>query len=99
VGDTPALVRRLTVRPNHPNPFTGETQLEIGLPEAGAIRVEVYDVAGRRVRTMGVPGVRGWQSVTFRGVNDGGHPLASGVYFYRVGVGGSTITRKMLITR
>jgi hypothetical protein len=99
VGDTPALVRQLTVRPNHPNPFTGETRLEIGLPEAGAIRVEVYDVAGRRLRSLEVPGVKGWQSVAFRGVNDGGQPLASGVYFYRVRASGTTITRKMLITR
>jgi hypothetical protein len=98
VGNLPPITA-LTVLPNHPNPFNMETELEIGLPEAGAIRLEVYDVAGRRVRTMEIAGVKGWQKVAFSGFNNRGEPLASGVYFYRVKASGTTLTRKMLITR
>ena len=97
VGNTPP-VPALTVLQNYPNPFAGTTEVEIGLPSAEAITIEVYDVAGR-VREVQQAGMKGWQKVSLSGVNDQGEPLASGVYFYRVTAAGSTVTRKMVITR
>jgi hypothetical protein len=40
---------------NHPNPFSGSTELAIGLPAPADLSIEVYDVAGRRVRMLTVP--------------------------------------------
>ena len=98
-GDTPPLTV-LTVLQNRPNPFTGSTELQIGLPATGDISVEIYDVAGRRVRTLAVKGARaGWQNVSFSGRDDTGQSLASGVYFYRVSANGTTVTNKMVIAR
>src|SRR5262249_10359553 len=97
VGDTPALTV-LQVLPNHPNPFAGFTQLNIGLPRASDIRVEVYDVAGRRVSTLEQRGVAaGWRMIQFSPRDENGRALASGVYFYRVHAAGMTTTRKMVI--
>lgn len=99
VDETPALTV-LSVRGNHPNPFAGSTELEIGLPAPSDIKIEVFDVAGRRVSEVDVRGARaGWQKVPFSGRGRDGSALASGVYFYRVGANGTTITRKMVITR
>ncbi|HET6349542.1 MAG TPA: T9SS type A sorting domain-containing protein [Candidatus Krumholzibacteria bacterium] len=97
-GDLPP-VTALMVLQNHPNPFVAETELEIGLPADERVQLDVYDVAGRRVREETVAGVKGWQEVPFAGVDDHGETLASGVYFYKVSAGGKTITHKMLITR
>jgi hypothetical protein len=98
VGDLPPI-SRLTVLQNYPNPFAQETQLEVGLPSAGTITVDVYDVAGRRVRELATDGVKGWQGIALTGVDGRGAPLASGVYFYKIHAGGETLTRKMLIAR
>jgi len=49
VGSTPAITA-LTVLQNSPNPFTGTTTLSIGLPSASDVEIDVYDVAGQRVR-------------------------------------------------
>jgi len=98
VGNLPP-VTALTVLQNRPNPFSDATQLEIGLPSAGAITVDVYDVAGRRVRELATAGVKGWQEVALTGVDGRGAALASGVYFFKVHAGGETLTRKMLIAR
>ena len=90
----------LTLRSNYPNPFTGSTQLEIGLPAASDVAIDVYDVAGRRVRSQALPRQdAGWYGVVFDGRDDSGRRLASGVYFYRVSAGGTTATRKVVITR
>jgi hypothetical protein len=99
VGNLPPIMA-LTVLQNHPNPFTGATQLQIGLPENADVHVDVYDVAGRRVREYTLPQqTKGWSTVRLDSDNASGAPLASGVYFYRVRAGAETVTRKMVIAR
>ncbi len=89
----PALTE-LTVRANVPNPFRAMTLLRIGLPSAGEVSIDVFDVKGRRVfETVKRLGT-GWQTVGFDG-----RSLPSGVYFYRVSAAGETVTRKMTIQR
>jgi hypothetical protein len=98
-GNLPPIAA-LTVLQNHPNPFTGTTQLDIGLPANADVRIEMYDVAGRKVREQTLAAQKsGWRSVAFDGRDDRGRPLASGVYFYRVHAGSETVTRKIVIAR
>jgi hypothetical protein len=96
---TPALTS-LQVQPNVPNPFSATTELRVGLPAQADVRVDVFDVAGRRVASRDV-GRRsaGWQSVRFDGRDDAGRQLPSGVYFYRIRAGSETLTRKMVLHR
>jgi flagellar hook assembly protein FlgD len=99
VGNTPAITQ-LTVLQNSPNPFTAATEFQVGLPAPSDVKVEIYDVAGRRVGGMVVRDqAAGWSKIPFTGRNDAGAPLASGVYFYRITANGTTITRKMVIAR
>lgn len=98
-GNLPPITA-LMVLQNHPNPFTGETQLQVGLPSRSDVRVDIYDVAGRRVRTALFPQqAKGWSSARLDALDDRGQLLASGVYFYRVHAGSETVTRKMVIAR
>ena len=98
-GDTPAL-SVLELEPNRPNPFSSSTEWNVGLPRASAMQIEVFDVAGHRVREQVLAHQpAGWQRVVFDGRNDAGAPLPSGVYFYRVTAGAATITRKLVIAR
>lgn len=99
IGDTPALTA-LTVLQNHPNPFTATTDFEVGLPRNSDVRIDIFDVAGRRVSAIDVKGAKaGWQRIAFAGRDDRDRPLASGVYFYRVNAAGATSTKKMVIAR
>ena len=99
VGHTPALTA-LTVLDNMPNPFTSSTTLRVGLPKASAVEIDVFDVAGRRVRSERTATfAAGWREVSFDARDQRGRPLASGVYFYRVKATGTTITKKMVIAR
>jgi len=99
VGDTPALTR-LTLDGNFPNPFGHTTELRIGLPRESAIRLDVFDAAGRRVATRDVPrAAAGWQRIAFDGRDGRGRTLASGVYFGRITAAGETKTMKLVIQR
>ena len=93
---TPPL--SIEVGDNIPNPFSSDTRIELLLRHDADVRVEVFDVAGRRVRALDL-GRRGKGASEFRfdGHDDSAHALPSGVYFYRVQAGNETVTKKMVI--
>ncbi|HET6462740.1 MAG TPA: T9SS type A sorting domain-containing protein, partial [Candidatus Krumholzibacteria bacterium] len=64
------------------------------------VRVDIYDVAGRRVRNVLVPArEKGWNTLRISARDDRGAALPSGVYFYKVHAGSETVTKKMVIAR
>jgi len=91
---------RLALHPAHPNPAHGSTTIGFALPQQANVRLRVYDVAGRLVRTLvdgqvgAGEGVKSWD-----GRHNGGAQAAGGVYFYRLETGNQTLTRKMILVR
>jgi hypothetical protein len=99
VGDTPS-VSALSLTPNYPNPFLSRTSMSLDLPAAGDVKIEVFDVAGHRVRHADLGRMSaGSREMRFDGHDDAGRLLPSGVYFYRVHAGAETVTEKMVIAR
>jgi hypothetical protein len=96
---TPGLPATLTLLPNQPNPFSAFTSFRVAGGVPGRARVEVYDVTGKTVASREVALSSGWQDLAFDGRDDAGVPLPSGVYFYRIGSGGSNRTQKFVIMR
>ena len=96
-GAAPA---RVTLGQNVPNPFNPSTAISMGLPAAGHVTLTVYDIGGRRVRTLvDAPVPAGFRSVTWDGRDSRGQMVASGVYFYRMTTEGYRQTRKMLLVK
>ncbi len=85
---------------NHPNPFNPRTEIRFALPADGEARLAIYDLSGRRVRTL-VEGSlpAGTHHVVWDGTDDAGQALASGVYFYRLETAAQTLSRKMLLLK
>lgn len=98
IGNTPAP-RTLAMMPNSPNPFQDGTTFDVWSAQITDARVEVFDVTGRRVRAEAMSLAEGWQSIVFSGIDDGGRPLRSGVYFYRIRAAGETRTHKIVVAR
>ncbi|MBZ0268584.1 hypothetical protein K8I85_10550, partial [bacterium] len=74
-----------------PNPFTGSTRIGFSLPVSGHMRIDLFDVAGRRVRGLfdGTAGAERGE-VTWDGTNDAGRALPAGVYWARLQSEGGT---------
>jgi hypothetical protein len=83
----------------YPNPFNPKTAARLYAPEAGEVRVQVYDLAGRRVRSIETAASgAGWLQVTWDGKADDGSLVASGVYIVRAEAGGlSDAVRTVLL--
>lgn len=98
--DVPAGSRGPTLEPTFPNPSNPRSQVRYRLPEAGLVSVVVYDAHGRRVRTLVERHqAAGRHQVLWRGENDAGYPVASGVYHVVVRAGGGSSQGKVTLLR
>ena len=87
----------LQLQPGYPNPFRQKTTLTYTVPDSGPVKLEVFDVLGRRVRVLvDERKEAGTYEVTWNGGNDAGRSVASGVYLGRLTFNGQTITQKMV---
>lgn len=96
-GQTPGS---LQLEPARPNPFRASVEIRYGLPRAEAVSLAVYDMNGRRVRTL-VSGTMpaGYHSAFWDGRTDAGRVAPSGVYLCRLAAGQAARTQKLLFLR
>ncbi len=89
------LVTRL-----QPNPFNPAVTIAWEMPQAAELSVVVYDIAGRHVSSLYAgPTPVGPGSVVWRGKDDTGADMPSGVYLCHLRHGQKTVTRKMTLAR
>ena len=70
---------------NTPNPFNAATTISFSLPQDAHVALELYNVAGQKVRTLLRGEVASGQTrLTWDGKDDVGQAVAGGVYFYRL---------------
>ena len=77
---------------NVPNPFNPTTRIPYALASDGGVRLTLYDVTGRYVRTP-VDGYRwtGRYSVVWDGRDEAGRSVGSGVYIVRMTAGETSL--------
>jgi hypothetical protein len=85
---------------NQPNPFNAATMIAYRTASDGPVRLEVYDILGRRMATL----VDAWQSageyqVMWNATDLHGVPAGSGMYFYRLQSDDGLLTRKMILLK
>lgn len=79
----------------HPNPFNPVTSLSFALPEAGSVKLSVFDVSGRLISQIN----EGWLDAGTREIRFDGSNLASGIYIYRLEAGRFTASGKMILMK
>lgn len=94
------VAQQFLLYPNFPNPFNPETTIRFDLRRSLPVRLEVYNLAGQRIRTL-VNGrlSAGLHAVQWDGHNDAGIPAPSGIYFYRLQAGSEWRARPMHLIR
>jgi len=85
---------------NVPNPFNPTTTISYTLPDAGAVKLSIYDASGRLVRTL-VSSARehGSHAEVWDGTDSAGRAVSSGIYFYRLDAGKFSQSRKMVLLK
>jgi len=83
-----------------PNPFNPRTEIRYSLAHEGKVRIEVYDVRGRRVKVL-VDDVQpaSLKSISWYGDDDRGNGVASGTYLIRMDFDGQSRVQRLSLVR
>jgi hypothetical protein len=92
VADLPA---EFTLAQNYPNPFNPTTTITFAMPSSANVKLSVFDMAGRHVKTL----VNGYVNAGSYDVNFNAANLASGVYFYKLTSDNVNIVKKMVLMK
>ncbi len=100
VGIDDPVTSKLGLAQNMPNPFNPKTTIAFNLPAPQDVRIDVYDIAGRKVVTLIDDNLgAGDHFVEWTGRDADGQRVASGVYFYRMQAGEEEFSRKMVLLK
>jgi len=99
----PGMPSGASLQGNYPNPFNPQTVIRYGVPEgvdsSAPIRLDIFTLDGRRVRSLTVDRSAGWHDVVWDGTDDRGRTMSTGMYVSRFVVGTSVATRKMTMLK
>jgi hypothetical protein len=96
-GDLPVVS---TLHPNYPNPFNPLTTIAFELARPGLVRIEIFSLDGRRIRTLveGAYGA-GRHAEVWDGRDQTGRSVASGTYLFTMVGPDIKQTRRMLLVK
>lgn len=86
---------------NYPNPFNPTTTLSYALPATARVSLVIYNALGQKVATLvdNQTQPSGTYLLTWDGTDHSGQPVATGIYFYRLETGSSTLTKTMMLLK
>ena len=85
---------------NYPNPFNPSTKIKLGIPKAGFVKLDVYNLLGQKISTLiNEEMIAGYHTVTFSANIRDGKDFSSGVYIYTLSVNNFTTSKKMLLLK
>ena len=94
-SESEELPAEVTLSTNYPNPFNPETTIRYALPQAGQVRLVVYDLLGHEVAVL----VDQSRPAGNHTVRFGAGNLSSGLYVYRLQAQDKTIVRTMMLVK
>jgi hypothetical protein len=80
---------------NYPNPFNPVTNIKFSIPNAGSVKLVVFDMLGKEVATL----VNQNMNIGTYNVDFDAASLSSGVYFYKLTTGDFTSIKKMMLVK
>ena len=85
---------------NYPNPFNPSTQIRYALPEETMVTISIYDMMGRKVRTLiSQSQSPGYHTTLWNATNDNGRSVSAGMYIYTIQAGIYQQMKKMVLLK
>ena len=85
---------------NYPNPFNPETEISFQIPNDTRVSLVIYNLLGQKIRTLvNKEMATGYHTIKWRGRDDFGNAVASGVYLYAIQAGEFFDVKKMVLMR
>lgn len=90
--------KEFSLKQNFPNPFNQSTIIQYEISEQVKVKVNIYNLLGQNIKTL-VDEIQpaGYYSMKWKGTDNSGVTVCSGVYVYRIQAGNYILSRKMLM--
>jgi len=96
--DTEIFLQEFILYQNYPNPFNPSTVIRFQLSVISDVKLKIYNISGQEIKTLTNGRLSaGNHEILWKGVDNHGKPVSSGLYFYTLNVDGKTQTKKMLL--
>jgi hypothetical protein len=96
----PGLPKEFALHQNYPNPFNPLTTIRFDLPMATDVQLTVYDILGRNIARLAHQAMEpGYHAVVWRGLDDQGRLVPSGIYIVRLTTPSFTRSIKMVLLK
>ena len=94
------VIEDFELKQNYPNPFNPTTTIEYSLPRAGYVKIMIYDVLGKEIKSLfeGYKDVGNYKLV-WDGKDNSGNQVASGLYFYQMLAGDFNAVKRLLLQK
>jgi flagellar hook assembly protein FlgD len=93
-------IERVFLRGPLPNPSYGLVQLVFGLPRRGKVKINVYDAAGRKIKTLVEQNYEaGIHLIRWKGTSQQGKRVAPGVYFMTINLDGKLYRKEVVLIK
>jgi hypothetical protein len=89
------IPKKFELSQNYPNPFNPSTTIRYSLPEAGNVKLTLFNVLGQEIKTL----VNEVKESGIHTINFNASELNSGLYIYKIEANGFTLTRKMTLIK
>ena len=94
------IIQDYMLHQNYPNPFNPTTKISYDLPEASVVRLSIYDLMGREIRTMiNSKQTAGFKNIQWNATDNLGKSVPAGMYIYTIEAGQFRQTRKMVLLK
>ncbi|MGE5401666.1 MAG: glucoamylase family protein [Ignavibacteriales bacterium] len=100
VKDEKLTAYTFELKGNYPNPFNPSTTIEFTLPALQKAEVVVYDMLGRKIRTLAEGSMKaGLNRVSWNGTDENNRAVSSGIYLYTIRTNNSRLSGKMMLIK
>jgi hypothetical protein len=100
VEEPKAIPEGFALSQNYPNPFNPTTNFSYSVPKASDVRIAVYDLFGREIKTLvNESKDAGTYRITWNGRDNNNKQVSTGVYFYKTRANGFEKTMKMMLMK
>jgi hypothetical protein len=94
-GREPVQPMKFVLMQNYPNPFNPETTIKYSIPQAGDVKLTIYNELGIKIATI----VNEYKHSGSYTIKFNGYNLASGIYFYRLESGNYSAVKKFVLMK
>jgi hypothetical protein len=94
------LPKTFALHQNYPNPFNPITTIKYDLPQESHVKIMIYDIMGREVRTLvNARQQAGYQAIQWNALDNNGRRVSSGYYIYVMQADKYHKTQKMILLK